>query len=134
MTEYELDFGWVISVPKGWSSERDNGEYIFYPDGSDTTLYAAVFHAEKDGQPADDLVMREIFLSTVPTDNKKLAVYSKLCCETFLIVSEGIYRICCGFFFEGELMSVNLYSKDEKETTELFEKIYSTIRIVKNNR
>lgn len=28
MTEYELDFGWVISVPKGWSSERDNGDSI----------------------------------------------------------------------------------------------------------
>lgn len=128
MAEYELDFGWVIGVPDGWSGERENGEYIFYPDAGETTLYAAVFHAEKDGKPAGESVMRETFLSTVPADGEQTAVSSELPCAAFRVVSDGVYRICAGFFTDGELLSVNLYSRDEKETSELFEEICHSIR------
>lgn len=50
MNIYKLSCDWQIAMPNKWQGEydKDNGQYVFYPDNSDLTIHITPFHAEKD--------------------------------------------------------------------------------------
>lgn len=132
LTEYKLDFGWLISFPSGWTMEESGGEYTFFPDGEDTTAYATVFHAEKDGQSAPEQLMRAAFLRTIPEGAEQLPFSSdSLPSAVFGCAEDKVYRVCGGFWAEGELLSLNIYAWSRTRAMRLFPKIYSTVGLIR---
>ena len=119
MKEYKLDYGWEISFPDNWTSELDEqGTRLFYPPNDSTTAYAGVMHAEKDGESAPIEAMAGAFLNSLPKNAKEIPMSlsgsGEFPCKAFFSKdSEGIYRIIAGFFAEGELLMLNVYSENE---------------------
>ena len=114
---YKLDFGWEISVPEGWQMERKElGSYFFYPDDpeDETTIYASALHAVDHGMPAPEYVMREAFEKSVPETAQEVGIITSVHCKAFFVLgADGSYRIGAGFFTDGDLLSLNVYARDE---------------------
>ena len=116
MKTYSLEYGWGISFPESWTSDMDEqGTRRFYPSDDPTTAYAAALHAEKQGVPAPVEVMIGAFMNTLPENVKEIPpAVEKLPCKAFFSVDDrGIFRISAGFFAEGELLMLNVYSENE---------------------
>lgn len=128
MLTYELNFNWEISLPDNWTGEYDseNGEYIFYPPDSSLTIRVTPFHAEKGGVPAPKELMKNAYInsaskSAVPRDIWECGLdgFSMMAYEdTQKSGGQTVYVISAGYFTEGELLSVNIYSTDKSECDE----------------
>jgi hypothetical protein len=72
LKEYKLPLGWFISLPKTWIFEPkpEENQSLAYPNDSDLTFRITPMHAEKHGQLAPLEVMRNAFISTIPSDFK----------------------------------------------------------------
>lgn len=116
MRVYSLDNGWEISFPESWTSDFDEqGTRMFYPENDSATAYAAAMHAEKQGELASVEVMVGAFMNTLPENAKEipLSVENLPCKAFFSSDNRGIFRISAGFFAEGELLMLNVYSENE---------------------
>ena len=131
MKQHALEFGWEISFPGDWTSEQDaDGTYIFYPPNDSTTAYATVFHAEKQGESAPLEVMVSAFMRSLPKNVKEipLSVEGHSCKAFYSKDSDGVYRIIAGFFAEGDLLSLNVYSEKESAVWSVLEYFKSVTR------
>ncbi|GEM_PF-6076830 len=122
LKNFKLDFGWEIAVPENWIMEkRETGSYIFYPEDpeDETTLYASVFHSETDLELTPERIMKETFEKSIPENAQEINVITDLHYKAFsLSGADGVYRIGAGFFTGGELLSLNVYTKDEENARE----------------
>lgn len=131
MRTYSLDNGWGISFPESWTSDIDEqGTRLFYPENDSTTVYAAAMHAEKQGELAPVEVMMGAFMNTLPENVREIPFSTeKLPCKAFISKdSRGIFRISAGFFAEGELLMLNVYSENEKSVWDASEYFKSVSR------
>ena len=131
MRTHSLDNGWEISFPESWTSGLDEqGTRMFYPENDSTTAYAAAMHAEKQGESAPVEVMVGAFMSTLPENIKEIPLsVENLPCKAFISKdSRGIFRISAGFFAEGELLMLNVYSESEKSVWDALEYLKSVTR------
>lgn len=119
---YKLDFGWEIAVPEGWIMEKkDRGSCIFYPDDpeDETTIYVSALHSEDHRILSTDNLLKSVFESGIPENSTPLNIPTNLECTAFTqLGSDGVFRIGAGFYTEGELLSLNVYAKDEEKAKE----------------
>ena len=117
LKDYAPDYGRAISVPRDWMMERkEQGSYIFYADDpeDETTIYALAFHAEHRGSFAPECAMKETFERTIPNGAQEVEIMTSLHCKAFFLHNpDGTYRIGAGFFTDGDLLSINVYAKNE---------------------
>ena len=116
MRTHSLDHGWEISFPENWTSDVDDqGTKMFCQGNDSTTAYAASMHAEKEGELAPIEVMMGAFMQTLPQNAKEIPMMIEgLPCKAFFSKdSNGIFRISAGFFAEGNLLMLNVYSENE---------------------
>ena len=131
MRTHSLDYGWEVTFPESWTSEADGkGKRLFYPANDPTTVYASSLHAEGQGKPAPVEVMMRAFMHTLPENAEEIPlIVGNLCCRAFFSAdSEGVFRISAGFFAEGELLSLNVYSENKAAVWEVFEYFKSVTR------
>ena len=131
MKSYSLDHGWEIAFPESWTSDTDEqGTRMFYPENDSTTAYAAAMHAEKQGEPAPIEVMIGAFMNTLPENIKEIPLtVEKLPCKAFFSKdSKGIFRISAGFFANGDLLMLNVYSENEDAVWQALEYFKSVSR------
>jgi len=119
---YKLDFGWEIAVPEGWIMEkRGQGSCIFYPEDpeDETTIYASAFHSEDHKLLTPESLMKSAFERSIPENSEALDIPTRLHCKAFTqLGADGVYRIGAGFYTEGELLSLNVYAKNEEKANE----------------
>ncbi|MBD5130087.1 MAG: hypothetical protein HDT43_09210 [Ruminococcaceae bacterium] len=118
---YKLDFGWEIAVPEDWIMEKkEAGSCMFYPSDpeDETTLYASAVHSEVNRVPAPEHMMQEAFDKSVPENAETIEITSSLHCKAFKVSGSGICRIGAGFYTEGDLLSLNVYAKNEEKANE----------------
>lgn len=125
MAKHQLQCGWLITLPDNWVAERDcdDEHYIFFPSGSDLTLHATPFHAEKDGVLAPSDVMRSVYTSSLrPTAVPRELPFAP-CDRLCALVYEGteqsdeasVHFMQAGYFTDGELLCVNIFGTDKSE-------------------
>lgn len=117
---FKLDFGWEVSVPEGWIMEqqKDKGSYIFFPEDpeDETTIYASAMHVERNGILAPEYDMKALFDSTIPEGSQEVGIITNVHCKAFfLLKQDGSYRIGAGYFRDGDLLSLNVYAKNEEK-------------------
>ena len=114
---YELDFGWEISVPKGWIMEKKElGSFFFYPEDleDETTIYASALHAEDHKMLTPEYVLQAAFEKGIPEGAQEVGIITSVHCKAFFLLgADGSYRIGAGFFTDGDLLSLNVYATDE---------------------
>ncbi len=119
LLSFKLDYGWEVSVPEGWIMERQQevGSYIFYPEDpkDETTIYASALHMEHNGILAPEYDMRMAFESSIPENSQEVGIITSVHCKAFFLMSpDGSYRIGAGYFEDGNLLSLNVYAKNEE--------------------
>lgn len=119
MQTFKLDFGWEIAIPDGWIMEKqDLGSYIFYPEDHEdvTTIYASAFHAEHQKMKTPEYMMSETFEKSIPVNAQEVSIITSVHCKAFFLLNaDGTYRIGAGYFTDGELLSLNVYAKNEEK-------------------
>lgn len=131
MKTHSLDYGWEISFPESWTSEvGERGARLFYPANDTTTAYASVLHAEGQGRPAPVGVMVKAFMQALPENAEEISLtVENFNCRAFISVDgNGVFRISAGFFAEGDLLSLNVYSENEAAVWETLEYFKSVTR------
>ena len=119
LRSYKMDFGWEIGIPEEWIAEKkEEGSYIFYPNVPDdeTTIYATALHSEDHKTLTPEYVMRDAFEKSIPENAQEVSIITSVHCKAFFLIdANGVYRIGAGFFTDGDLLSLNVYSKSEEK-------------------
>lgn len=134
MNHYNMSFGWKIDVPDNWCMEydEDEGQWIYYPDNSTLTVRITPFHSERDGVPAEIEMLKAVHILSLisfttseyietkqNTDGTAAEIYE----GTVIEDGRTVYVINIGYFTEGELLSVNIYSESKDEGKQSMELI-----------
>lgn len=125
MNTYKLLFDWQIAMPDNWHGEydKDNEQYVFYPDNSDLTIRITPFHAERDGVLAPIEVMENAYIRTIPISAKLRNVNSfildgfevRMYEDTLIEESKTIYVVYAGYYSTGELLSISVWGTNKAE-------------------
>lgn len=140
MNIYKLSCDWQIAMPDKWQGEydKDNGQYVFYPDNSDLTIRITPFHAERDGVLAPIEVMEDAYIRTIPVSAKlrnanlfnldgfEVKMYE----DTFIEGSNMIYVVYVGYYSAGELLSISVWGTNKVECEQALN-ILKTISVVR---
>lgn len=120
LLSFKLDYGWEVSVPEGWIMERQQeaGSYIFYPEDfeDETTIYASALRVEHNGILAPEYDMKMTFERSIPEGSQEVGIITNVHCKAFFLLNgDGSYRIGAGYFEDGNLLSLNVYAKNEEK-------------------
>ncbi|MBE6754073.1 MAG: hypothetical protein E7559_06975 [Ruminococcaceae bacterium] len=131
MKTYSLSCNWQISMPKDWNGEYNeaDGQYVFFPDGSDLTIRATPFHAERDGVLAPEQVMEKAYMSSIPPTavQRDAEPYSlsgfavKMYENNVTMGNQMLYVIYVGYYAAGELLSVSVWGTDKPQCEQALE-------------
>ena len=81
--------------------------------------YNTAFISEVHYVLSAESLMKSAFERSIPENSEALDIPTRLHCKAFTqLDADGVYRIGAGFYTEGELLSLNVYAKNEEKANE----------------